>query len=406
MFTQLFKDPGLDFEARIALGRICYGAADAGEVLATLALVQDGNDETWIAAWTALGDRLAGIARAAAASGHEVSAAGAWLRAASAYAATLNQLACDADTTRLLPAFRKHRDAWSAFCQLKAPAWEPVAIPYEGTTMPGWFARPDASPAPRPTLIVNNGSDGPISDMYVMGGAGALARGYNVLFFDGPGQQSMLFERQVYFRPDWEKVITPVVDFLLARSDVSPNAICLSGVSQAGYWVPRALAFEHRIAAAVADPGVVEVGASWFAHLPTALVDMLRAGQQELFDQAMKSALADPGMVALWNFRSRPYGSTDPWTVFSAMERYRIDASIASRITTPLLITDPEGEQFWPGQSEQLAALTKGVSTLVRFTAAEGADLHCQPMARLLTDQRMFDWMDGVLAGRPELRLG
>jgi hypothetical protein len=29
----------------------------------------------------------------------------------------------------------------------------------------------------------------------------------------------------------------------------------------------------------------------------------------------------------------------------------------------------------------------------VHFTADEGANFHCQPMARLLTDQRMFDWL-------------
>jgi hypothetical protein len=62
------------------------------------------------------------------------------------------------------------------------------------------------------------------------------------------------------------------------------------------------------------------------------------------------------------------------------------------------MITDPEGEQFWPGQAEQLASLTPTVSTLVRFTAAEGADGHCQPLARSLTAQRMFDWLDERLA--------
>jgi hypothetical protein len=29
-----------------------------------------------------------------------------------------------------------------------------------------------------------------------------------------------------------------------------------------------------------------------------------------------------------------------------------------------------------------------------RFTQAEGASYHCQPLARELTEQRMFDWMD------------
>ena len=49
-------------------------------------------------------------------------------------------------------------------------------------------------------------------------------------------------------------------------------------------------------------------------------------------------------------------------------------ADLASSITTPLLILSPEREQFWPGQPEQLAELTSAVSTLVEFTAAEGAD--------------------------------
>jgi hypothetical protein len=38
------------------------------------------------------------------------------------------------------------------------------------------------------------------------------------------------------------------------------------------------------------------------------------------------------------------------------------------------------------------------VSTLVRFTEAEGADFHVQPLARALTEQRMFDWLDERLA--------
>ena len=70
---------------------------------------------------------------------------------------------------------------------------------------------------------------------------------------------------------------------------------------------------------------------------------------------------------------------------------------MAGQITTPLLILSPENEQFWPGQAEQLAELTKTVSTLVPFTADEGADGHCQPLARTLTAERMFDWLDDRL---------
>ncbi len=216
-----------------------------------------------------------------------------------------------------------------------------------------------------------------------------------MLFFDCPGQQSQLFERNVFFRPDWEAVVTPVVDFLCRRSDVDPAAIALYGVSQAGYWVPRAIAFEHRIAAAIADTGVVDVSQSWLRHLPQEMVALLDRGDRATFNAMIaEGMLTDAKAAATWNFRAHPYGGLDPYSTFAAMRRYRLDRADAARITTPLLITDPEGEQFWPDQAAQPAAMTRGVSTLVRFTAAEGANFHCESMARLLVDQRMFDWLD------------
>jgi hypothetical protein len=76
---------------------------------------------------------------------------------------------------------------------------------------------------------------------------------------------------------------------------------------------------------------------------------------------------------------------------------------VVDQITTPLLITDPEGEQFWPGQSQQLFDHLHGTKRLVGFTADEGADRHCEPMARSLVAQRMFDWLDETL-GAPNTR--
>ena len=75
--------------------------------------------------------------------------------------------------------------------------------------------------------------------------------------------RAMLFERGVPFRHDWEHVITPVLDFLLARSDVES---------------------------------------------------------------------ATPAERQNWEWRAKPYGLDSPFDV-------------VDQITTPLLITDPEGEQ-------------------------------------------------------------
>ena len=69
--------------------------------------------------------------------------------------------------------------------------------------------------------------------MGLFGGWAALERGYHAMTFDGPGQQAALFLQQLPFRHDWEAVLTPVVDAMVARPDVDPGRIALIGVSQA-----------------------------------------------------------------------------------------------------------------------------------------------------------------------------
>jgi len=237
--------------------------------------------------------------------------------------------------------------------------------------------------------------------MWLQGAAGGLERGYNCLTFDGPGQGAALWRQDLYFRPDWEAVITPVVDFALTLAEVDPERIALLGVSQAGYWVPRAVAFEKRIAAAVADPGVWDVGASWRAHMPKSMLKLLEEGEREKFnrnlDWGLRFRRAARGTL---EFRMRPYGCETPYDVYQALREYTLDG-VAERIECPILITDPDNEQFWPGDSKRLY---EAVSTpadrkeLVRFTSEEGADSHCEPRALGLRDQRIFDWLDRILA--------
>lgn len=212
-----YSDADMDFGVRILLGLAPGGGSDVGEVLETISTVKDGDQGAWERAFTALGERVLAIADTAARRGHLTSAAEAFLRAANYLSVAVASAARQADAPATLAAFRRHRAAWDRFIDTVAYPSERVDIPYCGTTLPGYLVRPaDGRLTARSTLIMANGSDGPISTLWATGASAALERGYSVLLFDGPGQQSMLFERAIPFRHDWEAVITPVVDFLRA----------------------------------------------------------------------------------------------------------------------------------------------------------------------------------------------
>lgn len=120
--------------------------------------------------------------------------------------------------------------------------------------------------------------------------------------------------------------------------------------------MPRALAFEHRFAAAVADPGVVDVSTSWTDHLPSHMRAQLAAGERVGFDRNMRMGERFPHKAAaVLAFRGRPYAieGGSVFDLFDAVRAYRLGGEVA-RITTPVLVTDPENEQFRPGRSQQL----------------------------------------------------
>jgi hypothetical protein len=239
MAYNFFPTDPFNYNTQLALGGIYSGCGDLGEMLATTTRIVEGDADSWCDSWTAIAERVAAIADDCAAAGHPVSARAAYLRASAYYALALSAVDGTRDpSARLLPIFREHRRCFEGYVVRLDPPGQPVQIPYQDITMTGYLFRPDASGRPRPTLILNNGSDACLTTLYPPLGAGGVARGYNVLVFDGPGQQSMLFERGVPFRYDWEHVITPVVDYLLTRPDVDPTRLALWGAARAAIGRP------------------------------------------------------------------------------------------------------------------------------------------------------------------------
>jgi dienelactone hydrolase len=391
----LFNNPTFEIIFLTALGRAYHAAGNVGKVLYLTRQVEDGNFESAFVAFKQAGDEARAQAEESASHGHKESARQAYLWAQNFYDSATYFVDGSKDPSRFLPTWELLYDCWLKSLPFFDPPIEPVTLPYENTELHGFFIRAKGTASKRPLLIAVNGSDGSLLDMWTWCAAGAVTRGYNVLTFDGPGQGYALWKQKLYFRPDWEKVISPVVDYAISRPEVDPKKIAIQGISQGGYWVPRAVAFEKRIAAAIADPGVVDVSTSWTASLPKPLLELLKAGHKAEFDGFMAKAMS-PAAKSNLNFRMRPYGFSSYYDTYKAVAEYNLTA-VAGKIRCPMLVTEPANETYWPEQSRQLYDLLTSPKKLAHFSESDGADLHCEPKGTGLRDLRVFDWLDDTL---------
>jgi hypothetical protein len=394
-----FKEPALNFQMLFVLGGAGYGASELGEALAAFDRIHAKGDSyrATFEEFLGLGRQVRDRAHKERDAGRKVSARGSYLRAAMYLDQALYFALASKSPTRKHEGvlYREMEGAWASAAALFQPRFEPVKIPYAGSHLPGWMLSPGGDTR-RPTVILNTGSDAQNIDMYVYGGAAALERGWNALIFEGPGQGANLFLRNQSFIPDWERVITPVVDWLRGRPEVDRRRISLIGQSFGGYLTPRAAAYEHRLAGLVTDPGVVDAFVDWRKDLPPSLLQLLAAGRRDEFNRIWNSIPKHLSANERAGFAKRAeiYGQGDGYEKMKLAQRFVLSREEARRIVTPTAILSPELEQFFPGQAKTLHGWLDAPSTLIPFTVAEGAEYHCEPMAPQLRNERVFDWLE------------
>jgi len=396
--ARLMKDELFEAQLLRAIGYAPYGGADAGECLAVAQRVAGTNLASWHDAWAAAAERLTTAAAASAAAGQAASARSGFFRAAN-YFRTAGLFAMGAPVDpRLTEAHRREVESFRRGAALLALPPEIVAIPYEGSSLPAYYFRAAADGAARPTVILTNGYDGTAEELYFTNGAAALERGYNVLAFDGPGQGSMIIDRGVPFRPDWEHVITPVVDYLLTRPDVDRDRIALIGLSFGGYLAPRAATAEHRLAACVCDCGPYDLFDTVARRLPGPLARQLPDGSPallRLLDRLVRLVMNKP--TAGWAMRRNlmVHGLSAPLEYFRIAPQYSLKG-IEDRIQCPTFVCSAEGDDLSVDAEKFYDALACP-KRYYRFTTAEGAGQHCESGARALFHSHAFDWLGRVL---------
>jgi alpha-beta hydrolase superfamily lysophospholipase len=396
-----FNDPLFEeFTSMLGLGLAAHGGAELGEVEATCARIVDGDDQSWFAAWRATADRLVEAGDASAMGGHRVSARESYLRASRYYALAYHPLFGAPPDPRLLEAFGRQRAAFDKAAALVEPAGEALEIAFEGARLPGYLFRADGER--RPLLIATNGYDATIYEMFLGQAVPALRRGYHCVVFDGPGQGAVLFEQGVPIRADWDAVFSAVVDTIVEREEIDAERIALTGWSLGGYLALRAASGERRLAACIADPALLSIGAGMIGRMRAAGVSDSVMERYPDIDDATLAPIAEAihgDRAQRWAIEQRGFwvhGVSTLGEYLKATVPFTLEGRLGD-ISCPTALTAAEDDPL-ARSADQVYDGLRCPKTLLRFTTAEGAGDHCEMRNRALLDQRVFDWVDDTLS--------
>ncbi|HEV3102183.1 MAG TPA: alpha/beta fold hydrolase [Candidatus Dormibacteraeota bacterium] len=241
--------------------RFVANGIDVNDFDQTVAETTEWKD--WGPNWRSVGQIHEALGREASARRRDVSAAQAFQRAAWCY--HLGKFLWFEDLElhgelrdRSVSVYRE------ALAHLDPPGVR-LEIPFEGRFIPGNLRKPAPGRIP-PVVIIVPGLDSSKEELFAIEEE-ALRRGLATLTIDGPGQS----ENSVHFaiRPNWETVITPLLDQLAGQDlGIDMERVGLIGISMGAIYGCRAAAREPRLRALVALAGPYNLGDCWDALNP------------------------------------------------------------------------------------------------------------------------------------------
>ncbi len=398
MASLVMKDGLFDAQFVRALSYAAQEGADLGECVTVARSIEGVDLDAWFDRWSELARRVEEAATADAVQGRSEDARRGFLRASNYHRTSgLFLLRAPVDH-RLQTSTRAQTEAFRRAAALMHPSADVLEIPYEDTTLPAYFFRADADGRPRPTIIATNGYDGTVEELYFAIAAAGVARGYNVLTFDGPGQGTVIVDQGIPFRPDWENVVSPVVDYAVTLPEVDPDRIALYGWSFGGYLAPRAATAEHRLAACISDCGPYDLLAATLARIPAPLRHQFPDGNavsQRLLAEALDMVAGKP--TAGWALRRNMFvhGVDTPMDFLRLAGDYTLKAR-EYLITCPTFVSATEGDDLSVTAGD-FASQLRCPHEYVEFGRSDGVFGHCEMAGREVFHHRMFRWLDRVL---------
>lgn len=355
-----------------------YRMSDEGEVLEVIMNIKENDEESWITAWSTMANRLQVRAEEFEKNNKQISAASSYLRAATYWRVSLMYFG-DINDSRMRTYSQNSQTCFDYSLRLGSYPGKAIKIPYENTTLPGHFYRSPYAKEKAPLLIVVPGRDTWADDtMWVIDGA--LKRGIHAMTFDGPGQGMALRLQNLKFRPDFENVLKPVIDYAEQIEGIDNSRIGAMGLSFGGFLVPRATAFENRLKIAISDPGNM----NWGGMIADRLAKALKI-----------PASIRPKMI---DFVLQDYEwkhDANDQTILTEMKKYN-NTEIVEKINTKTLVLDGSAEVTHGAAKEFYNALNCEKDYLL-FDDNSTAQQHTQMGGYLTGTEYIMNWIEDNL---------
>lgn len=316
------------------------------------------------------------------------------------------------DDPRLVNAVSKATENFKQACQLLDSPVEYIDIPYENGSLPAYLFLPKRSPDTTkgekiPVIVNTGGYDSIAEEVYHFTAAGARLRGYATLVFEGPGQGIVLRRDKLYMRPDWEVVVSTVLDRLFCLSDQNPSwnlnlsQIAIIGNSMGAYYALRG-ATDPRIKACICSDGVYDFGKAGEDRTPFFMKYLPRSISEALlqfvlrFDFRTRWELAHAAMVL---------GTSTLTEAFESIRAFTLDdlsrgGSIPERITCPVLVTNARDSIYEIEATriyDSLTQLKEGRTKVFWDPVGTGqGSMQAKVAALSHLHSKVFEWLDDV----------
>jgi len=187
--------------------------------------------------------------------------------------------------------------------------------------------------------------------------------------------------------------VTPVVDYAIARDDVNLDKIALMGISMGGYLAPRAVAFEHRIKACIANGGIFDFSEDRYKSMPGELIELLKTDKvkfNEYIGEVMRK-----NVTARWFFNNgiMVFGVDTPADVMLTIKKYTLK-DVVQYIRTNMLVINSGSDYALRGQAKKLYDSLRSPKKFYLFKKAQSAQAHCQMGAITISNEVIFNWLD------------